>query len=656
LAIAFTWPLAAHLTSVLAGRDDNWQNLWNFVEVSRALGRLSSPFFTHDVWHPDGVTLVFQTFDLPDATLASLLMPLVGPLAAFNLVYLWIFVSCGAAMYLLARDRGGSRMAAFLAGGAYTFTTFHFAHANHVHILAMQWVPLYLLALLRVLDGDRWIWAFAGGVALVLTSLASWYHLLGAFLVTLPILGSWILGDRARWRIIVPRVLGLCATYLVLIGPLLLAILRARAQDPVAGAHPAQWFSADLQSFVFPNAAQTLHRFSAHWKRWQGGAEETASYLGLVLLLTCLIGWRLRANRVGVWLAAAAVGIVMSLGPALHVGGRVVTGQVLPYAWAAHAFPLLSFMGAPVRFGFAATLGLAAALAPSLDAIAARWGWRVALPLGLLTFPEHLPNPFAVSVPVTPAPMREWARAQEPFAVLDATQAETRRLWHQVVHGKPIFGGYLTRTPLRLERKLAADPIAGPLLAWEPPTAVVPFGTSPPDWRAAREPIAQQSPPLSLSDHLNGTLVVHAAGKWFFQLWSEDEGQLFIDGKPVLESRAGTEGHWMSAVIELAKGNHTVEVHYAKRGGCPRLRGWARPPGGDVDWLGTTDIPGGLSGQVQVRRVTLTRDSALAHMHPLHVGYIVASLEDSACLLERQLGFVPMYSGEGVRIYQVPTH
>jgi hypothetical protein len=46
----------------------------------------------------------------------------------------------------------------------------------------------------------------------------------------------------------------------------------------------------------------------------------------------------------------------------------------------------------------------------------------------------------------------------------------------------------------------------------------------------------------------------------------------------------------------------------------------------------------------------------LAHLHPLHVGYIVASLEDSACLLERQLGFVPMYSGEGVRIYQVPTH
>ena len=65
------------------------------------------------------------------------------------------------------------------------------------------------------------------------------------------------------------------------------------------------------------------------------------------------------AKHVGVYLAAALLGIALSLGPTLHIAGRTVTGDVMPYAWAERALPLLSFMGVPVRFAFAATFNRA---------------------------------------------------------------------------------------------------------------------------------------------------------------------------------------------------------------------------------------------------------------------------------------------------------
>lgn len=657
LSVLFTWPLGAHLGDRLAGdTGDAWQNLWNLEWIRRALLAGHNPYRTTDLWHPDGATLVFQTFDLPDAIWSLPLRAVLGPWAVYDLVVLGTYVFSGASMYLLGRATGASRPAAFLSGAAYTFSTFHFGHAlGHLHILAMQWVPLFVLAMWRVLEGGRWRWAFGGGALLVLCSLASWYHLFGAFLLSVALVAGKLARDRLQGaRAWVPRAAVLCATYLVLIGPLGLAMLRARAAEPIGGEHSAWFFSADLQSFFLPNAASALSGVATRWRSWTGNAAENATYLGYLLLLLGLCGLALRAPKVGTYLFAALLGVVLSLGPALHVGGASVTGEVLPYARLVKAFPLLAFTGVPVRLAFAATFGLAAALAPALDALSRRLPWKVLGVVGALAVVEHAPHPFVTSAFPTPAPMALWARDKAPFAVLDACR-DMRPLWHQVVHQHPIVGGYLTRTPERLEERLRNDPVAGPLLAWDAPDQTGPLAATRLDFPFVT-PVVDGAEPTQFSFQLRGALQVPADGAYTFFVQSDDAGVLLVDGRAVVDNGGEHPATERSQTLTLTAGAHPVELRYAQGEGGALVRAAWEGPGLARRVLGPEDVPGGFAGTVQFRRrqTGLAREAALAHLRVRQIRYVVVDARESRFLVETQLGLPPAAEQDGVRIYEVP--
>ncbi len=657
LALAFTWPLCLHLTSRLAGdTGDNWQTLWGFEWVRRALLSGRSPFFTHDLWHPTGTTLVFQTFDLPDALLFIPLRAAFGAWTSFNLLVLGAFAGSGLAMYALGRETGASRLASFLSGCAYTFSTYHFGHAlGHMHLVAMEWVPLYVIAFVHLLDQGRWRFVFAGGALLCVTSLASWYGLFDAFILSAAILGGKIVRDRGR-RLgrMALQALSMCATYLVLVAPLGLAMLRERAKEPIGGAHPAWFYSADVQSFFLPNGASALAPFTSAWRAWTGNPAENATYLGYVLVALVLAGLLLRAPRVGTYLTAALLGIVLSLGPSLHVGGRVAWPDRLPYAWVVHAFALLRFTGVPVRLAFAATFGLAAALAPALDALAKRFSWKLALPLACIAVAEHVPHAFVTSSFPTPAPMVAWARDPEPFAVLDACR-DLRPLWHQTLHRHPILGGYLTRTPERLSEALREDPVAGPLLAWNAPEEAAPLKLTRLDLDFSR-PIVPGAEPTDFSFDVTGELAVARAGRTTFTVDSDDGAVLLVDGRLVVDDGGIHPPRRREGTVALSPGSHRVEVRYEQDGGGALLRVTWQGPGEPASVLGPPAVPLGFSGSARFHRRScrLPRAAALAHLRKLGVRYVVVDRAESRYLLETQLGLRSIFEGAGVRIYDVP--
>lgn len=657
LTVLFTWPLTPRLTTALAGdHGDAWQNLWNLVWLRRSLWQGRNPFFTEDLWHPDGATLVFQTFDLPDLVPAALLVGPLHPWTVYNLVVLWTFIASGLAMFALGRGLGASRPASFFAGCAFTFSTYHFAHAlGHLHILAMQWVPLYVLAFLRTLETRSWRWAAAGGGLLVLASLSSWYYLAGAFLISLPLLVLTLIRQPTETiKRAGPRLLVLCGIYLALIAPLGISMVRERAAEPIAGAHDARRFSADLESFVVPNAAQALAQVSDRHRRWSGNAAENGTYLGWALLSLVIAGLWLKAPRVRAWLVVAVFGAVLSLGPALRVGGAVVTGDVLPYAWAEGWLPLLSFMGVPVRFAFAATFALAAALAPSLDALASRFGWRVAAPLAALAIAEHAPHAFVTSSYPTPAPVAAWADEPERFTVLDATR-DSRHLWHQVVHGKPIFGGYLTRTPDRLESRVKLDPVAWPLLAWEVPTVRVPVTFASLDFPYGKE-IVPGAERERFSLDVSGTFHAAEAGEYTFALESDDGSELFVDGRRRIDNGGRHAAVEKVARVTLTEGPHRLRVVYRQEGGGHLLRlRWA-PPEDHLRALDASVLPDGLSGTARIRRrqVELEGEAGRTHLRSMGVRYVLQNGRDSRWPTEHQLGLRRVHEDPRLRIYEVP--
>lgn len=656
LAVAFTWPLAPRIGSQLAGDGgDGWQNLWNFEWIRRSILAGTNPFHTDALWHPDGATLVFQTFDLPDALWSMPLRAFLGPWAVYDLVVLATFSLSGASMYLLGRSTGASRPAAFLSGCAYTFSTFHFGHAlGHLHILAMQWVPLYALCLWRVLEGAPRRTAIAGGWWLALCAYASWYHLFGAAFVTAGIVGVAIVRRRGELR---SRIPGLATTFGVgaaIIAPLAIAVWRARSAEPVSGQHSAGTYSADLQSFWMPNASSAVSSLSSAWRSWSGNGAENATYLGYVLVAIVLAAAARKAPRVGTYLVVALVGVVFSLGPALRWSGHAITGEVLPYAWLVKWIPSLSFAGVPVRFAFAATFGLAAALAPAIDELSKRHGRRLVLALGAVAVLEHTPHAFVTSAFATPAPMQAWAKDETKFAVLDACR-DMRPLWHQTVHGHPIMGGYLTRTPARLEAKLAADPVAGPLLAWDSPQHTESISAASLDLTFS-EPVFPGSESSLFRLELRGILRVPDDGDYTFFVQSDDSAQLFVDAHRVVDNGGVHPVREVSSTVRLTRGLHAVSLRYAQDRGAALARAWWSGPAIPRRILGPEDVPEGFEGRTTFHRrdVRIPRAAALEHLRALSIAHVVVDRDESRYLLETQLGLKPAYEADGVRIYDVP--
>jgi len=481
LSAAATWPLLARFGREIGGdRGDAWQTLWGFWWWKESLFRLgTAPTFCPLLRHPHGVPMWFQTWDLPAllATLPLWAVPGLPEVSVYNAAIFASYPLSGLALYLLCRELWGGWLGPFLAGALYTISAYHLGHAlGHLHVVSMEWSPLYFLGLVRTLRRPGWRAPAGAGLALAAAAGASFYHLLSCLVGTLVLAAFWLRSDRASLlsRAFALRAALLLAVFAALTGWLYAGMLRAYLAEPYAGSHDAVFFSADLLSFFLPNAASAwAGRFPA-WRAWTGNAAESAGYLGYALIgLALAAGLRLRAARP--WLGLALAGAVLALGPRLHVGGRVHAAPLLPYGWLERVLPVLAFAGVPARLSWLATFGLAVAAGGALSALerrGARWA-ALGVALAALGLLESWPHPFATSSWPAPAFLRRLASDPEPWAVLDGSDP-LRQLWHQVLHRHPQVGGYVSRPPARLEAWLEGEPALRPFFAWPPPSSPYP--------------------------------------------------------------------------------------------------------------------------------------------------------------------------------------
>jgi hypothetical protein len=172
--------VAVQFSERLAGDSlDPWQTLWGFWWFGYALSSGQSIFFCPLLWWPDGVTLWFQSWDLPSAVLAMVLSSHWSQVEVYNAIVLMSFVLGGLTFYELCRGVWGGYLGPLLAGCIYTFSTFHTGHAQmQLHLASIQWAPLYFLGLHKLVGTPRLRYAVLTGVGLSLAAAASMYHLL----------------------------------------------------------------------------------------------------------------------------------------------------------------------------------------------------------------------------------------------------------------------------------------------------------------------------------------------------------------------------------------------------------------------------------------------------------------------------------------------
>jgi hypothetical protein len=464
-----TYPLIWKWSSSFYGDSgDGLQNEWNLWWFHKAVVQLhQSPWFTTWLHAPAGTTLVGHTLQ-PLHGLVGIILGTIFPIGqVYNLIVTGSFVFSGVTAFWLARYVTGLYLPALIGGAAFTFTGFHFAHAQgHMELIATEFIPLFLLYWLQFLEDPTFLKAVAAALVLSLNIfcdlyLFSYAVLAGALCVLfyLPHLRG-ITSRRCEGAVLlVPKIGLFCILAGIFCGPLALALVIKNAHDPLIGSHDAAFYSADAMSAFIPGCAEMLGRFTqGYWTKLTSDPSEQCVYLGLSVIAMAVLGiisGGARRTPIALWVTLAAVAYVLSLGPILHLEGVEETGPVLPYAWLAALLPPLRLSGCPGRISI--LLALAVSILASLGVAAlwrrGRWAKVFIVPLLALILTIDL---WPVPSKWTPVIYPAWALALRDLplrgAVISNVYANPMvELYCQTLYDRPMAFGYISRVPQSVE-------------------------------------------------------------------------------------------------------------------------------------------------------------------------------------------------------------
>ncbi len=363
LAIVHTWPLAT--APGTWSRNDNADtvlNEWALAWVAHQVVTDPVHLFDANIFYPERRTLAYSEHLVPQAVMvAPLLWSGASPVLAHNVALLLGLVLTAWAMCFVITRWTGSLPAGLVAGSLAAFNAHSLTRLAHVQAQHLEFLPLALLALDRMLARPRLRQSVQAGVWLALQSLTSGYFLVfsvlaaGLAIVARP--AEWLGRDRRRaWACIAAT----AATAAALLLPFMLAYWRVRSEvglvrelDEV-GRYSARW--SDWLA-----TAGRLH-FAA-WSRQFFKADALfpgvlASGLAGVAVATG-VAWQDRRARM--FLAMIVAAVPLSFGPALPL-----------YRLIYEAVPLLQGVRGAARFGQLALVGLAALAGFGFAALLAR--------------------------------------------------------------------------------------------------------------------------------------------------------------------------------------------------------------------------------------------------------------------------------------------
>ena len=464
------WRFSTHL---FADANDGFQTYWDMWWVKKAILDLhQNPYFTTYLHFPTGTTLLAQTLHPFNGLAGIALSPVLSVSEAYNFMVLFGFAVGGWTAFLLCFELTGRYWPSAAGGAVFTFSSYHFAHAEgHMQLVSLEWLPLFILVWRRFARDPHPRTGLSAALVLFLVLLCDFYYFLYCVMAA-ALFCLWVAWERrdlfyllrrGRWPALLVFVALTLCTSGVLVGALLLRNLR----DPFLGAHAAREYGMDLLAPFVPGS----HWLFAEWTRgiwgaWPGNPHESSVHLGLgVVLLFCVVWWnraRVRLEDLRFWYALAGLFAILSLGPVLTVSGRPiqigpifhvmekeVRFPLLPYAFAWVLFPPLRLSGVPVRMMIIVQLVAAIVTAGGISFLLERGtrGRYWAAGLLALTLFEYLPAPIPTSSLALPGYVKFLNSLPRDGAVYDDVTAPTQALADQTFHERPIAYGYLTRTP-----------------------------------------------------------------------------------------------------------------------------------------------------------------------------------------------------------------
>ena len=457
LVIVMTWPLAARLTSSVAGDyGDPLLVMWAMGWVSQAVtAALSQPsllqnFWDANIFFPETKTLAFSEHFIGQSVLVLPLYWLTGNLIlCYNVMFLATFVLTGLGTFLLGRALTTSVWAGAIAAIVVAFNQYRLQYeVAHLHVLSIHWLPFVLFGLHRFLVTDsRWTLALSA-VALVALNLSSVYYMAycAPFILAFVLVELFRLG---RWR--EPRVWlelwAAAAAVAVVMLPFVLPYLEVQQRLGV---------NRGLQELVTYSATLDHYRVAL-----------PGLFVPIALAVVGVaLGRRPRDYVLAIALAVfVTLSMWLSLGPVVQAGGRALDFPAL-YPVLHENVPGYRGLRVPARFAmlFFFFLALLAGLGAArlarwrprlagvvLTLLLAVYLWQVrpqTFPIDQpLSSPDLAPSPaYLIPSPVLPSIYREVAALGADAVLVELPFGdpwyELRYMFFAATHGRRVVNGY----------------------------------------------------------------------------------------------------------------------------------------------------------------------------------------------------------------------
>jgi hypothetical protein len=439
--------------------------LWDFWWTNESVLRRHNPYWTELLFHPTGTSLSFHSYPLLHSVLSiplqRVLPGMQGLVVAYNCAILLSFILAALGMYRLAMYETRHTFASLLAGLIFAFMPFHFLHMARLHLLAVELLPFYVLAVLRLFDRPSVREALTVSAWMAVTYYTSLEYALQLAIFSILLLGYRGFTrrrDLSRWLL---ATLGIAtAGFLLLVAPLLLQQMASGAPALAERSlEEAASLSPPLASLVTPSRRHPVYgeafAFAGEWS--EGGGMRSDTAIGTVALLLALVAaFKRRRDGRMFWVLAGGLFLFLLLGPYLRVTEAWETRLPMPYLLAYKLIPPLRASRDPARFFpiMMLMLGVLGAFCTRDLMRNRREGTKrlvmVAL-TGLVMFDSCTGSASKYDLEVHPA-YRLIAMVPGEFAILDLTSPQRFRLLAQMVHGKA-----LTNTATIVPRSPAAN-------------------------------------------------------------------------------------------------------------------------------------------------------------------------------------------------------
>lgn len=501
LTSLMTWPLVTRMGNQMIGQvGDNIYFVWMIGWFKKALFELHvNPFNVWFLNYPEGWNLAYTEITPAQLLLAVPFSLIASPTFAYNMAHLLSFVLSGLIMSLWVRRLTHSNGAALLAGTAYAFLPFHFAHflIGHLNLSGLQWFPLFFWGFFDLLlchaerskashsTGSEPIGHKSAilktGIGLGLIALTSQYYLymtilIAAFIfaVYVMVINRSLLKQKSFWQGWL--IAGLVALPLIVIAVAPYVNLAGKGELPNRDLGVVRPYSASLTDFLLPSTDHFL------WGTWIGQHfnrdmwVEGTLYIGIVNLALALFAWFNRKKQehqtlLILMLAGGALALLLAMGTDVHWNGAPVeiptpaflhnlyTKDSIPIplpGWLLFKyFPLYAKLRALMRFGifvllfFCAAAGIGAT--QLLKHISPRWKNTTLAGLILLVLFDLYPGPYSEFTTVQSRPVDGWlasqpgvgAVVQMPFSIAE----DQEQTYYTLAHGKPYVGGFFNAFP-----------------------------------------------------------------------------------------------------------------------------------------------------------------------------------------------------------------